>query len=194
MLRIFGAALAAATLAWANSASAAIVTIDFDDRAPGSSASYGGEGYNLGANIITPEGHATGRPHYPGETYISLYGGGRYGQYSLGNMIYAPELLSLDVYFDGPGKVVVVGGLHYQNPTEVGPGWTTLSNITDLISDCRFRCMLLLKGEGAMVDNVTFDTRSASVPEPQTWALLISGFALAGSAIRTQRRRLGALL
>lgn len=35
------------------------------------------------------------------------------------------------------------------------------------------------------------DTRAAAIPEPQGWALLVSGFALAGTALRRRRRVAG---
>ena len=44
---------------------------------------------------------------------------------------------------------------------------------------------------GMYLDNVSVEYVSGGVPEPATWALMISGFGLAGSALR-QRRRVAA--
>jgi hypothetical protein len=51
-------------------------------------------------------------------------------------------------------------------------------------------------GRGVNLDNLTVTgTRlTSAVPEPATWALMISGFGLAGTALRRERRRKGLTL
>ena len=54
--------------------------------------------------------------------------------------------------------------------------------------------ILEIERRGAIaVDDVTVDVRATSavgvVPEPSQWALLITGFGLAGSALRQTRRQ-----
>lgn len=43
-----------------------------------------------------------------------------------------------------------------------------------------------------VLDNLTYTTDVAAVPEPATWALMILGFGAAGAALRTSRRALAA--
>lgn len=40
---------------------------------------------------------------------------------------------------------------------------------------------------GVIFDNFSFDTAVAGVPEPATWAMMIGGFGLIGSAMRRRR-------
>jgi len=42
-------------------------------------------------------------------------------------------------------------------------------------------------GIGPLLDNVTVDVTGGGVPEPASWALMITGFGLAGTALRRQR-------
>lgn len=44
-----------------------------------------------------------------------------------------------------------------------------------------------LTNDGATLDEVRFGFTSAVVPEPATWALMISGFGVAGAALRRRR-------
>ena len=46
-----------------------------------------------------------------------------------------------------------------------------------------------LQGLGNSLDRGTFSLEISAVPEPASWAMMIGGFALAGSAMRRQRRR-----
>ena len=41
---------------------------------------------------------------------------------------------------------------------------------------------------GVVFDNITVATPTSAVPEPATWAMMITGFGLAGGAIRARRR------
>lgn len=44
-------------------------------------------------------------------------------------------------------------------------------------------------GGGFAFDNITLND-AAAIPEPATWAMMLAGFGLAGSAIRRRRLRL----
>lgn len=44
---------------------------------------------------------------------------------------------------------------------------------------------------GLMIDNIRYDMTSIRVPEPSSWMMLVTGFGLAGAALRRRRASLG---
>ena len=72
-------------------------------------------------------------------------------------------------------------------PRGIGPTRVTLTGIADI-------SQLILDGstdeEGMLFDNFSFEPSGGGVggvPEPTTWALLLSGFAVSGLALRRRR-------
>lgn len=75
-------------------------------------------------------------------------------------------------------------------------GLTTfdLASLSGQVVDIRFQFAsdFAAIGRGAQIDNISVTgTLPSAVPEPATWAMMITGFGLAGGAIRNRRRWAG---
>lgn len=87
---------------------------------------------------------------------------------------------TLTIHWSGGDKVVIgnPGGGNQQNPSNNGVFWATV-------------------GAGESISGLTFassqnsfevdDISGSAVPEPATWAMMIAGFGLAGTALRRRR-------
>ncbi|MDZ4321730.1 MAG: PEPxxWA-CTERM sorting domain-containing protein, partial [Phenylobacterium sp.] len=87
-----------------------------------------------------------------------------------------------DYYVSGPSTAQV----HGQSSVDLVVGrWETFTynQVIDTESYMmRFNTSYLL------LDNFRYDDGFAVVPEPSTWAFMITGFGLAGAGLRTDRR------
>lgn len=193
MKRLISAALAAASVMWAGAANAASV-IDFEDYDFG--AIYNsGFGPNVGGSLpfvhlsgtivlnpLTGVGKVlklstgfTGHHYYSFITYSRTRLPGT-------NIVYTPFVYSFDAYApDGGAYRRTVG---YE--TEIEPGvWTTIDQNEGVRGWGQQRRIV---ATSAYIDNIVFDERFAVVPEPGTWAMMITGFGLAGTALRRRSR------
>lgn len=69
---------------------------------------------------------------------------------------------------------------------DVASGASTFFGLTSTLSFASVRVGQVRNGF-AVLDNVSFNVGNG-VPEPASWAMMLAGFALAGSAMRTRRR------
>lgn len=197
--------VAAAALACASSASAATIVLqsDFEEVAV-SSGSYvvveTADGWTKGAGTagIEIQNYAAGAPASDGGLkFVELdshsnssmfYTFGVGGTFEL-SFLYSPRpgvaagsngvtLFLNGNPLDPPGEITGVGG--------ASTNWTShqvkfSANAGDTIM---FKATGASDSYGGYLDNITI---SSAVPEPATWAMMITGFGLAGSAIRRRR-------
>ena len=201
-----GAAAAAALLS-ANAASAATVVLFSDFENDGTiSQGFGTWGVYAAADGWTTlagpgieiQNNAAGAPQSPdgGTNFVELdshsnssmfYTLGSSGSFDL-SFLYSPRpnVVStsnvIDVYLDAAllGTITAAGG-----------GTTAWSTASTTFSGTAGQKLIFAAAGGSdslggYVDNITL----SAVPEPATWAMMIAGFGLAGSALR--RRRMGA--
>lgn len=119
-----------------------------------------------------------------GSQFLSLYGGNSTFNFSpnitaFGAFFGGIQIAALNVaFFDGSSQSITIpsdlgaGGfafVGFTNPTSISS--VTVHGFNDILT----------------VDDVRFG--GAGVPEPATWAMLLAGFGLAGTALRSARRR-----
>lgn len=189
MIKLFAVGVAAVALS--ATAAAAATVVDFEGVPPGV------YGYSVDGVFLTP-GTVTG---VPGGQGLALFDFGlEPGGYSefylsagplpddpvLGKVTRTAAFESIDVFLPNGGSVQNWYGKY----TYIDPGvWTSVTvGIHDSLYSCRYGCKLTIRGGGAIVDNVAFTPGIAPVPEPATWAMMIVGFGLVGSAVRTRRQ------
>lgn len=193
MFKVLGAAVAASFL-FAAPVSAATHIIDF-------------EGYNVG-DVIT--GYVTGTPYnvlsVRGEIVAGPTGNalklwpllgyetvgfrlrdaftGNYVEPHAGRIVYQPILTGLDYYTpnDATLKILRIGASPIH--TLDGGAWSRL-NSSEVVDATTYRARTT--ATYLLLDNIAFEERYGVVPEPATWGLLITGFGLAGSALRRRR-------
>ena len=100
---------------------------------------------------------------------------------------------SSDTYYNLSGRAAtLLGGKGYSG-TQSGRATYDLSALAGQVVDIRFQFAsdYAALGRGVKFDNLLVTGAAPSaVPEPATWAMMIMGFGLAGTAIRSRRRRL----
>jgi hypothetical protein len=133
------------------------------------------EGYHDRFNVIA----ATGALNPPNGALTPLSGISYYN--GLGATAYTTHLGTFAFSGDGVGRAVY-----------------DLAAFSGQMVNLRFQFETdySVVGRGVNLDNLTVTgTRlTSAVPEPATWALMISGFGLAGTALRRERRRKGLTL
>lgn len=193
--KVAAISVAAAFALLAAPASAAV--LDFESYAPGTTSIGGvtgspypfvwlsgtienggafGDGNYVNVSLVgtAPERHG----------YIALrdFFTGTYVEGVGGKITYQPTLLSFDYYVSGPSTAQV----HGQASVDLVVGsWETFTynQVIDQESfQMRFNTSHLL------LDNFRYVDGFAVVPEPSTWAFMITGFGLAGAGLRTDRR------
>ena len=101
--------------------------------------------------------------------------------------------VSGDTYYNLSGRAATLMGGKGYSGTQKGRTVYDLSALAGQVVDIRFQFAsdYAAIGRGVKFDNllVTGNVPSA-VPEPATWAMMIMGFGLAGTAIRNRRRSL----
>lgn len=93
------------------------------------------------------------------------------------------------------GNVVVGNLIELVGPgtaTYTEPGCCTFNARNGYLrfdSDAAITSLQILStaGDGYMIDHFAFNAQQGGVPEPTTWALMISGFSLVGAAMRRRR-------
>ncbi|WP_337187531.1 PEPxxWA-CTERM sorting domain-containing protein [Phenylobacterium sp.] len=203
MHKMILAAAAAAALSGAPAAAHATTTIDFDEHAGttlnrgiGTSFESGGLRFDYsGASQFwvfgtthtwnADPGGATIRAADGGLATVSKVGGGAF------------DLLSIDLADQAnTGFPAVVQFIFYYADDTLGEIFTldTLQGLQTLTLDRRNLISFSFRGVGTtstpQFDNLVWrESAVAAVPEPMTWALMITGFAGVGAAIRRQRHR-----
>ncbi|WP_216661969.1 PEP-CTERM sorting domain-containing protein [Niveibacterium sp. COAC-50] len=169
----------------AHAAGATETLLNFDDFVGGSSFNYGGlhwessvplvNGYGNGGGSYDPSSPGDVEYQGAGELTLSLVGGGQFDVNSIGLLAgtFAVQPPVVTAYRDG--------ALIYTIP-EYGHGWdyTVTINKADTV---KFNW----DGAGLRMDDLKYSV--AAVPEPETYALMLSGLALVG--LRARRRNQG---
>lgn len=211
-----GAAVAALALS-AGAANAAVNFVGFTggahNPAPGGNVVVSFDGPNAAGYSFTG-GSIESPPADPGEyavpfgdtTKFAVVKPGQEGVFSTSNELttFSVYIGSLDLY---NSIAFYVGGILINGFGE-GPGYSSLSgkfgalanqSATDPVANGRF---YFQADAGTYFDEVRFtsstksiefDTITAGVPEPGTWALMIAGFGMLGSALRRRRTVVGAV-
>ncbi|MBA4011971.1 MAG: hypothetical protein C0481_08915 [Phenylobacterium sp.] len=100
---------------------------------------------------------------------------------------------SSDTYYNLSGRAAtLLGGKGYSG-TQSGRATYDLSALAGQVVDIRFQFAsdYAALGRGVKFDNLLVTgAMPSAVPEPATWAMMIMGFGLAGTAIRNRRRSL----
>lgn len=195
MRRLFGIVAAIGLLGMGANAFAATTVIDFNDQF-GWRAEYQVSGVTFsqvgGANFPihgTPNGTPGLAPgNYPANPFQAVFSApvssvsvdlGDFG----GNYPGDEDLLFLEIF----AGEISIGYTSFLIPENFG-GMTTLSLQGQGITRALFGSNLPSpQGSTVYADNFSFSS-GAAVPEPSTWAMLIAGFGVAGSAIRSQRK------
>lgn len=206
MRKVMSAAVTAATLAWAGSASAAPVILqsDFEEVAvnPGNYVIVGSaDGWTKGVGTagIEVQNNAAGAPAPTGGAkFVELdsnanssmfYTFGVGGSFEM-SFLYSARpgvgagsngitLFLNNVMLNPPGEITGIGG-PVTNWTSHTVNFT--ANAGDTIT---FWATGASDSYGGYLDNITI----SAVPEPATWAMMIAGFGLAGGMVRSARRR-----
>jgi hypothetical protein len=166
-------------------------TIDFDGLPGNNGDSFNGPYLEDGFSIARTagevfEGHVFGNPD-PSLVVGSVFGGGNSGtiEATRGATF---SLASFDLSAQNGNAGYTVEGylgaaLVYSFGGSAGGGFSTYAGNAGVVDRVRF--ILQPTGTSVNIDNLVF--RDARVPEPGTWALLIAGFGLAGSAVRRRQ-------
>ncbi|MBU1374731.1 MAG: PEPxxWA-CTERM sorting domain-containing protein [Alphaproteobacteria bacterium] len=92
----------------------------------------------------------------------------------------------------GGGDFIVKEDVFHSGSTTTAMDWQTMSFEFTAVDDISFVSFKNTAGAfagGMYLDNVSVvDLSESGVPEPATWALMIAGFGLAGTALRSRRR------
>jgi hypothetical protein len=195
-----GAAIAAGLLV-ANSASAAIVFFSGFETPNIASGSFSifasADGWNkLSGDGIEIQDHVAGNPAAGGgDQFVELDSN---NNSSMGRVIAAAGNYSLDfLYSPRPGISsasnvinVYLDTVLLTSLTGVGGGSTSWSAHNLTFSSLAGQTLIFAADGpsdslGGYVDNIQLST--AAVPEPATWAMMITGFGLAGSMLRRRR-------
>lgn len=198
-------AIFAAALATAAPASAAVVF----NFVPGGASPTGG--YTLvntfdnatgisgsGFQIKTPPADNDGAPPAnsipAGTSYLSVLGGGTATidfasavsafQFDWGSI---DDYNTLTISSTGADPVIVPGSnfINPANGNQMSPGTNGLFTVYGTAGETFNSITLTSSGNSFEIDNLA--TSVSAVPEPGAWALMITGFGLAGAALRRRR-------
>jgi len=179
------AAVAAVTIAAAESASAATTTITFDtnDITGGGVLDPAAGGSIVSGALYVPSYYPMPAPTW-GQLFFEPYSGRIYTLRSFDVRAVVDTVLTL-----GAKPGVFDEGKYVFNLT--GGEWT------HIVQDYTTREVSSSQGDwraigGFYIDNIVFDyvegpMEPGGVPEPSTWAMMITGFGLAGAALRRRR-------
>ena len=195
----------------AGAANAAIVTVTFDEAVAGYTPTPGvlqnvkNEFASLGfvfADQKTPGAGATLGRCGPGDGAVALFGHGSNG--SCGD--YFPDF---DIDFVNPGDASLDGyttffSLNNYDGVVLATAFDSLGNVLGTtqnysgaltfsgIGNISRVNLKSIDGDATTLDTLQFEAVvgiGSVVPEPATWAMMIGGFALAGSALRRREGR-----
>jgi hypothetical protein len=199
--KITGAVAGLALLGWAEAASAAPVTIDFDSGTDGAlvGATFSGLGVTFSNAQFTSN---FGLPGSSGALAIRAPGTFEFGS---GNAIVATftslvsfvSIVGIDVGVDGltiqafdAGNNLIDSESAFGTGVGVGQFFTLSVSDPIIASVAMFQPFAGTSGDGIVIDDFTFDTAVAAVPEPASIVLL--GAGLAGLGFLRRRRAVAA--
>jgi hypothetical protein len=199
MSKMLGAAVAAVVLSCAGAASAATHVLTFENYNVGDliNGYVAGTPFPVlrvqGEIVAGPTGNALKiQPLYPphqsvrAELRSEFTGSYADPENEAGLIYYHPTLLSFDFF------APVVGALTFEHevqaPTVVALNAGVWGSVAPnyLVTDLTWRMSATVPY--LLVDNMAFEDGYAVVPEPATWAMMITGFGLVGSALRRRRQ------
>ena len=130
----------------------------------------------------------------PGTTtnYLAVLGGGK-------AILTTPDITTLSLYMGSPDDYnqirfnYVGGGYDILNGVQLANGAVGGDQSVGRRMNYYFNGARVSSVEFTSSQNsFEFDNIAAGVPEPATWAMMIIGFGLAGSAVRSNRRKMAA--
>ncbi len=194
--RLLAAALAVvlpASPVWAT-----IYTADFEDVPLGGHYDYAAPFHTVSALGGIGSGDASNR-----FLLLDVFNDGRqdfsYFLLGLGDSFILPDntatqyeavLLSFDIFIPTGGALYLNGFHYYDSEGHIPPTGSWQHIVAPTYH--RYGSIVGILGTGAAVDNLVFDNFASSrfVPEPATWAMMVLGFGMLGTAIRGRRRQL----
>lgn len=177
-----------------NAAAAVRVSDDFEHTPYGKSTDYAmgyrGDGFTVkGSGLYLLGVDPDNYPSYYqwGSGDVMLYRRNGVATFTFDTPVNAIGL-DLMTILSGAGEVeVAVDGVIHRVSTANRPTRTFFG----LTSDTAFSSFTITSRGGlGLFDNLSFGGLSSAVPEPSTWAMLITGFGGVGAMMRRSRRRL----
>lgn len=182
----FGVLLAALAALWVQPAGAATyLTLDFESDLPGLAPAEP-VGLDLFYSPVVEAGGPTGNYVRLSTTAMPV-ATSIIDTYFTGNQTHYifTEIISFDVLSTGGGQVSTSYGARI--PLAAGT-WTHVDNILNPRFFSNFIVKLHARDGDFLIDNLVLRQSFTAVPEPTTWALMMTGFGLIGVALRTKRR------
>lgn len=178
MRRLIGAALAAIAIAWAGTASAATLLTFENGAGTLESGAWLEDAMRVTGASQTPV--VGGTAQSLGSLFFDYTGSRKYGYiYSFDIDIDAPVVLHTNLFFHTITPDAQAGFQRVEfTPESYGSMW----GLGGFWFESKSGQPVAIR-----VDNLTFTTVPGSVPEPATWAMMIAGFGLAGTALRRRR-------
>jgi len=138
-------------------------------------------------------GEAVGPVASPGGgSFISIFGNGEYSiDLNAGVTVFSFLLGGLDSYnrlvlsFADASQIILDGKAIIGQPPAAGTNYGDTGRVTYQISGSTLTNAAFSSSQNSM----EIDEIAVAVPEPATWAMLLLGFGIAGSALRRSRRR-----
>ena len=148
--------------------------IELQNHAAGNPAPNGG---NIFVELDSSRNSSMSRVIQAGTYQLSFLYSARPGVDASSNGI---QVFLDNVLLDPPGTVTGVGG-NQTSWSTVTSGYFTVTSPTTL----KFAAVGTSDSLGGYIDNITLN----AVPEPATWAMMITGFGLVGGAMRRRNVR-----